>query len=75
MKNMGDVVSKEYRDIRQQDIEIRTTKDGRIFGIKNIRQEFDGNKMIMKADVAGDIKAGQEYLEYLTKRLKESVSQ
>ena len=57
-----------------QDIEIHETKDGRIFGIKNLRQEFEGNQMIFIADLAGDIEAGKEYLEYLGNSLIRNLS-
>ena len=56
-----------------EDITIRTTKDGRIFGIKNIRQEFAGLKMTLKAGIAGDVKAGEEYLDTLAKGLMKNI--
>jgi hypothetical protein len=56
-----------------QDIEIRKTKDGRMFAIKNIRQEFEDDTMILKADIAGDLQAGNEYLEDLGKCIIKSV--
>ncbi len=51
-----------------QDIEIRKTKDGRIFAIKNIRQEFKDNIMIIIADISGDEEAAKEYLKQLGER-------
>ena len=57
-----------------EDFEIRTTKDGRIFGIKNLRQEFEDNQMIFKADISGDIEAGKQYLEYLGNGLIRNLS-
>jgi len=48
-----------------EDFEIRTTKDGRMFGIKNLRQEFEENVMIFKADISGDEEAAKEYLTAL----------
>ncbi len=57
-----------------QDFEIRTTKDGRVFGMKNLRQEFEDNVMIFKADISGDIEAGKEYLEYLGNCLVENLT-
>lgn len=53
--------------------EIRQTRDGRIFGIKNIRQKVKRvrNKDIVTfiADIAGDIEAGKQYLKDLTKAI------
>ncbi len=46
-------------------IEIHKTKDGKIFGIKNIRQEFEGNVVVYKADISGDLKTGEQYLKSL----------
>jgi len=46
-----------------QDVEIRSSKDGRIFAIKNIRQEFTGYTMALKADISGDKQAAKEYLK------------
>jgi len=53
--------------------EIRQTKDGRIFGIKNIRQEVkrirDEDIVTFIADIAGDMKAGKQYLKDLAKAI------
>ena len=45
------------------DFEIRTNSKGKIFGIKNIRQEIKDNLLIYRADVAGDKEAANEYLK------------
>lgn len=57
-----------------QDIEIRTNKQGKMFAIKNIRQEFNGNEMTLIAEIGGDQEAGQEYLKSLGKRLVEGIA-
>ena len=60
-----------------QDIEIHETKDGRIFGIKNIRQEIkrvgDNDVVTFIADMAGDMKAGQEYLKDYAEMIRRLV--
>ena len=43
-----------------QDFEIRQTKDGRVFGVKNL--QVVPEEGIVKADMAGDVKACQEFL-------------
>ena len=49
--------------------EIRYTRNGRIFGIKNLRQEVkrvrDKDIVTFIADIAGDIDAGKQYFEAL----------
>ena len=45
-----------------QDIEIHKTLDGRIFGIKNIRQKIEGTTVTFIADICGDGEAAKEYL-------------
>ncbi len=59
----------------REDFEIRKTKDGRIFGIKNIRQEFEGNTVTYKADIAGDLEAGNEYLKSLAERISKQFTE
>ena len=50
----------------KESFEIRETKDGRLFAIRNIREEVkeagDKIEITFIADVAGDKEAGQEYL-------------
>ena len=53
-----------------QDIEIRKTKDGKLFALKNIRQEFDGDKIIFKADMSGDVDGAMDYLTQLAERIQ-----
>jgi len=48
-----------------QDIQIHRDKNGNMFAIKNIRQEFEGNTMIFIADIAGNEKAAKDYLKAL----------
>jgi len=52
-----------------KDIEIHETPDGTIFGIKNIRQEIEGNVVTFKADIAGDTYHGQIYLNEYAERI------
>ena len=69
------IIPREIRDKAQREnIEIRTTRDGRMFGIRNLRQEFEGNKMILKAEITGDIKAGKEYLKFMGKSIINNVT-
>jgi hypothetical protein len=56
-----------------QDVEIRTNKEGKMFAIKNIRQEFEGNMMIFRADVSGDTDAANQYLKHLGELLLNSM--
>ena len=57
-----------------QDIEIRKTKEGKIFAIKNIRQEFEGNQMILKADISGDEEAANQYLKAMSEGMVKLLS-
>ncbi len=45
-----------------EDFEIRINKEGKLFAIKNIRQEIHGDKVTLIADIAGDEKAANQYL-------------
>lgn len=54
---------------RDTPLEIRKTRDGRIFGIKNIRQQSDGKTITYTAEVCGDLEAGNEYLKDFVKGL------
>ena len=56
-----------------QDVEIRKNKDGKMFAIKNIRQEFEGNQMILKADISGDKEAANQYLKFMCKGLVQRI--
>lgn len=44
-----------------EEFEIRTNKEGKIFGIKNL--QVIPEEVIIKADVAVDFQAGQEYIK------------
>ena len=59
----------ECKELIPQDtpFEIRKTQDGRIFGIKNIRQQSDGKTITYSAEVCGDLEAGNEYLRDFVK--------
>lgn len=49
-----------------KDVEIKTSEDGtKIFAIKNIRQEFKGDNMVLKADISGDKEEANKYLKRL----------
>lgn len=50
-----------------QEVEIRQTKDGRVFGIKNRRLDVQNQKII--ADTTGDEDAAKEYLQHLSESL------
>jgi hypothetical protein len=52
-----------------KDIEIHKTPTGTIFGIRNIRQEIEGNVVTFKADIAGDTYYGQIYLNEYAERI------
>jgi len=58
--------------------EIITNKEGKVFGIKNIRQEIKrvGDKDVVTfiADVAGDTKAGKQYLKDMANGLVKLVT-
>ena len=56
-----------------QDIEIRKTKNGKIFVIKNIRQEFKDNQMILKDDISGDKDGANQYLKAMSERIVNSL--
>ncbi len=63
-----------------QDIEIHETKNGRIFGIKNLRQkstkstkDVDNYVVTFIADIAGDMEAGQEYLKDYAEMIRKSI--
>ena len=56
-----------------QDIEIRKTKNGKVFAIKNIRQEFKDNQMILKADISGDKDGANQYLKAMSERIVNSL--
>ena len=56
-----------------QDIEIRKTKNGKVFAIKNIRQEFKDNQMILKADISGDEDGAKQYLKAMSERIVNSL--
>lgn len=56
-----------------ENIEIREDLEGNIFAIKNIRQEFNGNEVTFKADIGGNLEAGQRYLESLAKSIKNNI--
>lgn len=61
---------------RSEYLEIRRTKDGRMFAIKNIRQEFEGNTITFKADIGGDLEAGNEYLKAMAEGIsKQFITQ
>jgi hypothetical protein len=52
-----------------QDFEIHTTKDGKVFGIKNLRITETG----IKADISGDVVSAHNYLKDYVEKLKEIV--
>jgi len=52
-----------------KDITIYVTKTGNVFGIRNIRQEIEGDKVVFKADIAGDIHYGQIFLKEYAERI------
>lgn len=54
---------------RSHNVLIVTNSEGKKFAIRNIRQTFDGNKMNMIADIAGDLEAGDEYIKLLGENL------
>ena len=53
--------------------ELRSTKDGRIFGIKNLRFSNEGEYFKITADLVGDFDAAKEYLREYFKRLFDSI--
>ena len=53
--------------------EIRKTKNGKIFVIKNIRQEFKDNQMILKADISGDKDGANQYLKAMSEGIVNSL--
>lgn len=52
--------------------EVRETKDGKVFGIKNIRQKSDGTTITYTAEICGDEEAAQKYLETFVKSFTSS---
>lgn len=80
-KLCDDIISEEsffYNQIHLcramiEDFEIRKTKDGRTFAIKNIRQEFEGKTVTYKADISGDLEAGNEYLKSMAEGISKSL--
>ena len=56
-----------------QDMEIHETKNGKVFAIKNIRQEFKDNQMILKADISGDKEAANQYLKAMSEGIINSL--
>jgi hypothetical protein len=63
------MVNDWYSIDHSQDVYIHKTKDGKIFGIKNIRQEFDSGTVTFIADITGDEESAKEYLSYLASGL------
>jgi len=49
------------------DFEIRKDKDGRIFGIRNMR--FDATEGTIIADISGDYAAARDYMNAYVKKL------
>lgn len=54
-----------------KDFEIRKTKDGRIFGIRNLRIDPKNGNVI--GDLSGDPTAGMEYLEAYADSIMKSL--
>lgn len=56
-------------------IEIRTTKDGKIFGIRKLTSDVKDNTVTFKAEVAGDIEAGKQYLSVYAKMIMDLLKE
>ena len=54
-------------------MEIRSTRRGERFGVKNIKIDISGQHIKLTAELSGNLKAGKSYLRAYMKRLFSST--